>query len=62
MACWQVAAGSMVNLETATSLLQESQKQKQLAVSIVVLPFKFEGQKCRKEVSNSTNFFLQKSH
>lgn len=46
----QAVAGSTEALDVATGLLQAAQDQCCLAVSIVVLPFHFEGQRRRKEV------------
>jgi len=46
----QAVAGSTEALDVATGLLQAARDQCCLAVSIVVLPFHFEGLKRRKEV------------
>lgn len=46
----QAVAGSTEALDVATGLLQAARDQCCLAVSIVVLPFHFEGQRRRKEV------------
>ncbi len=46
----QAVAGSTEALDVAAGLLQAARDQCCLAVSIVVLPFHFEGQKRRKEV------------
>ncbi len=46
----QAVAGSTEALDVATGLLQAARDRCCLAVSIVVLPFHFEGQRRRKEV------------